>query len=141
MNRRYNEDDGYNAPQQPQPMMPSTPRQPSYMYPPASPYGPNDGGAPNRQPMPMPSRGESPVDFEFDEGPPVIRSPLYLQGYLRRVIGQYVKVQFIVGTNLFIDREGTLLSVGVDHIVLQEPETDDRVICDLYSIKFVKVFY
>ena len=83
----------------------------------------------------------SPVDFEQQPGPPTLTDPAYIQGYLRTVIGEYIKAEFVVGTNMFIDREGTLVEVGVDHFVIQEPETDDLLLCDMYSVKFVKVFY
>lgn len=96
-------------------------------------------GTPDMQPT-MPRR-ESPVDFGIEPGPPVTTSRQYLQGYLRTIIGRYVRIDFIVGTNMFVDREGTLLDVGIDHVVLREPETDDLLICDLYSIKFVKVYF
>ncbi len=65
----------------------------------------------------------------------------YIQGYLQTIKGKYVKVDFLIGTNTFIDREGTLIDVGIDYIVLREPETDDLLLCDMYSIKFVKIFY
>lgn len=102
--------------------------------------------APNTQPV-MPPRGGqprrplNPIEPEVPLAPPVIRDEDYIQGYLRTVIGRYVKVEFILGTNMLIDREGTLVSVGVDHIVLREPETDDLVVADLYSIKFVRIYY
>lgn len=71
----------------------------------------------------------------------VFTNPLYTQGYLAQNIGRYVKVEFLIGTNMLVDREGVLKEVGISYIVLQEPETDDFLLCDIYSIKFVKFFY
>lgn len=65
----------------------------------------------------------------------------YIQGYLRTQIGRHVKIEFVVGTNMFIDREGYLIEVGVDYLIINEVETDDYLLCDMYSIKFVKIFY
>lgn len=105
--------------------------------------------APNTPPM-MPPRGGqprrplnpiAPEEPAMPQRPPVIKDEDYIQGYLRTVIGRYVKVEFILGTNMLIDREGTLVDVGIDHIVLREPETDDLVVADLYSIKFVRIYY
>lgn len=96
------------------------------------PVMPPRGGMPRR---PMPDQPIEPVE------PPVVSDKDYIQGYLRTVIGRYIKVEFILGTNMLIDREGTLVSVGIDHIVLREPETDDLVVADLYSIKFVRIYY
>ena len=66
---------------------------------------------------------------------------LYLNAFLRTMIGRRVTVDFLLGTNTFTDRTGTLLAVGANYIVINEVETDDLLICDFYSIKFVKVYY
>lgn len=79
-------------------------------------------------------------DFTIQPGPPVQEDILYTQGWLRTQIGKYMKFEFLIGTNLFIDREGILLEVGISYIVLREAGTNDLVMCDLYSIKFAKVF-
>lgn len=71
--------------------------------------------------------------------PPVITSPKYLQGYLRTKIGEYMIVNFLLGTGTFVDKDGVLKDVGVDHIVLRDVKTGDDIIADLYSIKFVEI--
>ncbi|WP_113673295.1 hypothetical protein [Vallitalea guaymasensis] len=71
--------------------------------------------------------------------PPVITNPAYLQGYLRTKIGKFMKVNFLLGTGTFIDKDGILKEVGVDHIVLRDIKTGEDVIGDLYSIKFVEI--
>ncbi|AFS77979.1 hypothetical protein Curi_c09630 [Gottschalkia acidurici 9a] len=133
-------------------MQPTVPMPPSMpMPPPSSPSRPYRPGRPVEpfqppmqpfqppmQPFQPPMQPVQPIE---PEEPPVVRSRDYIQGYLRSIIGRYVKVEFILGTNMLMDREGTLLEVGIDHIVLREPETDDHVVADLYSIKFVRVFY
>lgn len=65
----------------------------------------------------------------------------FTQGFLQTQIGRYVKVEFLLGTNMFVDREGTLIKVGTDYIIIQEPETDDYLLCDIYSIKFIRFYY
>ncbi|MBS4534606.1 hypothetical protein GOQ29_03150 [Clostridium sp. D2Q-14] len=89
--------------------------------------------------MPTPAPEVPRPDRPRPEMPPVITDREYLQGYLNTLIGQFVRVDFLMGTNTFMDRSGYLLDVGVDYIVLQEPESDDYQIADLYSIKFVRV--
>jgi len=42
---------------------------------------------------------------------------------------------------MLVDREGTLVAVGASYVILQEAETDDLLLCDIYSIKFVKIYY
>ena len=66
---------------------------------------------------------------------------LYLNAFLRTMIGRRVTVDFLIGTNTLTDRTGTLLAVGANYIVINEVETDDLLVCDFYSIKFVKIYY
>ncbi|RKD29158.1 hypothetical protein BET03_06295 [Thermohalobacter berrensis] len=127
-------------PDMPQPPIPTMPRTPQMPYMP-TPYTPYYGYPGGRPPVVRPPQFEPEVDFEFEPGPPVTASTNYLQGYLRTLIGRFVRIDFLIGTNTVVDRSGTLLSVGIDHVVLREPESDDITIADLYSIKFVKVFY
>lgn len=86
-------------------------------------------------PSPVPG-----VTFTETSGSPVFQDTRYLQGYLRTLIGRFVRVEFLIGTQQLQDREGTLLEVGISYIVIREAETDDNVMCDLFSIKFVTVF-
>ncbi|WHH61501.1 hypothetical protein [Petroclostridium sp. X23] len=123
---------------QPTPMYPTTPVYPEYPqtgypqmgYPQPSPYG----QTPSVQPI-------MPPDVGFEEGPPTLTDIGYTPAYLRTQIGRRVKIEFLLGTNMLVDREGTLVSVGINYVIIQEAETDDLLLCDLYSIKFVKFFY
>ena len=38
-----------------------------------------------------------------------------------------------------VDRTGTLLAVGASYILLRLIESDDIMMCDIYSIKFVTI--
>lgn len=67
----------------------------------------------------------------------VITGTDYTQGYLRTQIGSNVRVEFLIGTNLLMDRMGQLMDVGFSYIVIKPSGTDDRELCDIYSIKFV----
>ncbi len=127
-----------NMPRRPVTPTPGTPRPmpivPPQMPMPIMPYQPE-----------MPYQAPMPPNMTPDVGrpqvPPVMQDTLYLQGYLKSVIGEKMRVDFLIGTNTLVDKAGTLMSVGIDHIVLQEAESDDLLVCDLYSIKFVKIFY
>lgn len=88
----------------------------------------------------MPVTGAAPVDFDTLPTTPVL-SIEYTQGYLRSQIGARVKVEFLIGTNMLVDREGTLVDVGISYIIIRESETDDLLLCDIYSIKFVRFYY
>lgn len=92
------------------------------------------------QPMQVPMTGAAPVDFDMMPTTPVLDIQ-YTQGYLKTQIGRRVKVEFLIGTNMLIDREGTLVDVGISYIIIQEVETDDLLLCDIYSIKFVRFYF
>ena len=90
--------------------------------------------------MQMPVTGAAPVDFDMLPTTPVLDIE-YTQGYLKTQIGKRVKVEFLIGTNMLIDREGTLVDVGISYIIINEVETDDLLLCDIYSIKFVRFYF
>ncbi len=106
-----------------QPMMPTTPGlMPTYPTYPSVPQ--------------MPARPIVPVE----EGPPTTTNIGYTPAYLRTQIGQKVKIEFLIGTSILIDRDGTLVDVGINYVIIQPSETDDLMLCDMYSIKFVTFF-
>lgn len=85
-----------------------------------------------------------PVSDDLDLGmapvPPVVSNRLYTQGWMVEHIGQYIKVEFLIGTSMWIDREGVLKEVGISYFVIQESGTNDLVMCDIYAVKFVRIF-
>ncbi|MCJ7691448.1 MAG: hypothetical protein MUO60_19365 [Clostridiaceae bacterium] len=79
-------------------------------------------------------------DFDVAPGSPIVNNPLYNQGWLTTQIGKYIKVEFLIGTNMWVDREGLLQEVGISYIVIKETGSSDIIMCDIYSIKFVRIF-
>lgn len=79
-------------------------------------------------------------NYVIAPGSPIVNNPLYNQGWLVTQIGKYIKVEFLIGSNMYIDREGTLQEVGISYIVIKESGTNDILMCDIYSIKFVRIF-
>ena len=88
----------------------------------------------------MPLTGAAPVDYDTLPTTPVLDIE-YTQGYLKSQIGARIKIEFLIGTNMLIDREGTLVDVGISYLIIREIETDDLLLCDIYSIKFVRFYY
>ncbi len=70
---------------------------------------------------------------------PIINNPLYNQDWLKTQIGKFISIDFLIG-NMYIDRQGILQEVGISYIVIKESGTNDILMCDIYSIKFVTVF-
>lgn len=128
----------YQQPVQPQffdtEAMPSLPVDPSMQTPTGYPTGPA------YSPMPIPVAIPT-TQTNGEQEPETVMNIEYTQGYLKTKIGQRVKVEFLIGTNMLIDREGTLVEVGASYIIIREVETDDLLLCDMYSIKFVRFYY
>lgn len=82
----------------------------------------------------------SPADFTVAPGSPTELDTEYTQGYLKTQIGKRIRVTFLVGTNMLQDREGILRDVGISYIILDETSTNNKVLCDIYSIKFVNIY-
>jgi hypothetical protein len=99
------------------------------------------GGTTASPPYPTPQmlQGMADASFEMAPGAPVQQDVNYTQGFLRTVIGRRVLVSFLIGTNTYQDRTGVLERVGISYIILREPE-GTQLLCDIYSIKFVRVF-
>lgn len=73
--------------------------------------------------------------------PVSLQSPYLTAGYLRSFIGKTVSVQFSFGTTgALVDRNGQLMEVGANYIVIKEFLSDLEVIGDLFSVKFVTVY-
>lgn len=75
------------------------------------------------------------------DAPESVQNPYFAAGYLKNYIGKEVRVEFLIGASgALVDRSGTLMEVGASYIVLRPFETDDLLMCDLFSIKFVTIF-
>ncbi len=70
--------------------------------------------------------------------PETLTNPIYTPGMLRTMIGKWMRVEFLVG-NSITDRVGLLQEVGASYIMLQSIESSSRILCDIYSIKFVTI--
>lgn len=101
----------------------------------------NAAGGSTNSPAQMPQTSQIPAgDFEQQPGPPVTTNIEYTQGYLRSQIGKRVRIEFLIGTNLLTDRIGTLVDVGISYVIIRLQESDDLMLGDIYSIKFVTFF-
>ena len=72
--------------------------------------------------------------------PETVENPYYVSGFLKNYIGKNMLVQFLIGENTLVDRRGRLIEIGASFIVLQPAGSDDLLMCDLYSIKFVTIY-
>ncbi|MEG1878570.1 MAG: hypothetical protein RR211_02960 [Pseudoflavonifractor sp.] len=63
-----------------------------------------------------------------------------LQQLLSKNLGEYVVVEFLIGTQSMTNKQGILYGVGRSTITLFEEPDRTFVVCDIFSIKFV-TFY
>ena len=87
----------------------------------------------------LPAQNGTPAIPVGEQIPATVQSTLYTPGFLRTQIGKRMRVEFLIGTGALIDRTGTLLSVGASYILLRMVDSDDVMMCDIYSIKFVTI--
>ena len=81
---------------------------------------------------------------EFIVPPPAASEADRLRGSLQQIlsknVGEFVVVEFLIGTDMIVKRQGILNSVGAAYIVLYEEVSKTYIVCDLSSIRFV-TFY
>lgn len=68
-----------------------------------------------------------------------------MQGSVQKVltenIGQYVVMEFLVGSDTIVRKQGLLYFVGTSYVVLFDDVIGNYIVCDLYSIKFTYFYY
>ncbi|WP_294475902.1 hypothetical protein [uncultured Intestinimonas sp.] len=63
-----------------------------------------------------------------------------MQQMLSDNLGLYVVCEFLVGTQAMSRKEGILYAVGRSYVTLYEEASQNFVVCDIFSLKFV-TFY
>lgn len=80
--------------------------------------------------------------LEYNQPYPITAESIqYLNGFIRSQIGRNVSIEFLVGTNQLVTKEGFLLAVGANFILLNQKGTNDILACDFYNIKFITFYY
>lgn len=115
---------------------------------------PQPGGFQTQQPQPsmptgfptggtatplLPAQTGVPAYPVTEQPPTTVQSTLFTPGFLRTQIGKKMRVEFLLSTGPLVDRTGTLLAVGASYILLRLVASDDIMMCDIYSIKFVTI--
>lgn len=60
--------------------------------------------------------------------------------YLCGKIGNYVRIEFLFGDNVHIEKIGILRDVGKDFVAITENGTNNTIVCSTNRIKFVNVY-
>lgn len=91
---------------------------------------------------PVPVQQETPLVIEPEitqQGPPPSTEKGYIPYYLASNIGKNVRAEFIIGSNMYADKTGVLIEVGINYFILDDINSRTHIMCDLYSVKFVTV--
>ena len=99
---------------------------------------------------PMPSSNSTAVQIQYDatnsnslssqQGPPPAADRGFIPYYLASNIGKSVRAEFILGNSQYVDKSGVLIEVGVNYFVLEDVNSRNHIMCDLYSVRFVTIF-
>lgn len=73
--------------------------------------------------------------------PVTAESIQYLNGFIRTQIGRRAQIQFLMGNSDLVTKDGFLLGVGANYILINEIGTNDITACDFYNIKFIRFLY
>lgn len=79
-----------------------------------------------------------PAAEDFNDNPAFQGS---IQQFLSENIGNFVVIDFLIGTQAMTTRQGILYSVGASYVVLFEERSKTFILCDIFAIKFVTFYY
>lgn len=60
-----------------------------------------------------------------------------MQAILADNIGNYVVVEFLIGTAEIVRKQGMLFFVGRSYVTLYDEAVNNFIVCDIFSVKFV----
>lgn len=60
-----------------------------------------------------------------------------MQMILSQNIGQFVVIEFLIGTQEIVRKQGMLYFVGRSFVTLYDEAANNFIICDIFSVKFV----
>ena len=68
-----------------------------------------------------------------------------MRGSIQRIladnIGEYVVIEFLIGTERLMRKQGQLYFVGTSFVTLYDDSSNNYIVCDIFSIKFVYFYY
>lgn len=63
-----------------------------------------------------------------------------IQNILAKNIGNYVVIEFLIGTDQIHRKQGQIFHVGTSYITLYDDQNANFLLCDIFSVKFVYFF-
>ena len=63
------------------------------------------------------------------------------QQILAQNIGEYVVIEFLIGTEMIMRKQGILYFVGTSYVTLYDDKNNNFIVCDIFSVKFIYFYY
>ncbi len=64
-----------------------------------------------------------------------------MRGSMQKILsdntGEYVLIEFLIGTERLMRKQGLLYDVGTSYVTLYDDSSQNYIVCDIFSIKFV----
>jgi len=83
--------------------------------------------------------------FGFTSPPPINFDTEEMKGSMQLIlsknVGEYVVVEFLIGTSMIMRKQGVLYYVGTSYITLYDNQENNFIVCDIFSIKFVYFYF
>lgn len=87
------------------------------------------------------TEGSGEIIEEFNQPYPLSSQNIqYLNTFIRSQVGRRVHVEFLVGGSI-VEKDGYLMAVGANFILLNPIDSNDMIACDFYNIKFMRFYY
>lgn len=90
-------------------------------------------------------RGLSNMSPDFTTPPPIDFDTEEMRGSMQRIladnVGEFVVIEFLVGTERIMRKQGILYFVGTSYVTLYDDEANNFIVCDIFSIKFVYFYF
>ena len=82
---------------------------------------------------------------EFITPPPIDFNTEEMSGSIQKIlsenVGEYVVVEFLIGTERIMRKQGILYFVGTSYVTLYDDIANNFIVCDIFSIKFVYFYF
>ncbi len=82
---------------------------------------------------------------DFTTPPPVDFNTQEMRGSMQLIlsdnIGEFVVIEFLIGTTQIMRKQGILYFVGTSYVTLYDEEANNFIVCDIFSIKFVYFYF
>lgn len=82
---------------------------------------------------------------QFTTPPPIDFNTEEMRGSMQKIlsdnVGEFVVIEFLIGTEMITRKQGVLYFVGTTYVTLYDEDQNNFIVCDIFSIKFVYFYF